>query len=176
MRKLGFLAGLLIALALPAAAQEPVEFPTVELFSGFSYANLDFDLKRRNFVGFQGNLSVNLYENLGITGDVGGQFKSLPGLSIQTWEFLIGPRAAVRGNRLTVFGHALFGAMHTRIRQIGSATDFAMGFGGGADVNLSKNLALRVLQVDYIPVSSGGIWLHNLRFGFGIVIKAGGGY
>ena len=53
----------------------------------------------------------------------------------------------------TLFVHALFGGMNFGVSD-GSVSGFAMGFGGGVDVNINDRFAVR-----------------TVRFGFGIVIK-----
>jgi hypothetical protein len=54
-----------------------------------------------------------------------------------------------------------------------------MAIGGGLDVNLSKRLALRVIQADYLYKQLGfdriGFDVHNnLRASVGIVFRFGG--
>jgi opacity protein-like surface antigen len=75
------------------------------------------------------------------------------------FTFLVGPRFSYRKNeRITPFAHILFGASrrHTdseissssfgRSSFAANDTAFAAAVGGGLDVPLSKNLALRVVQ------------------------------
>lgn len=62
----------------------------------------------------------------------------------------------------------------------GSTNNFAMVFGGGIDVKLSKRVDLRIIQVDYNPIffrdqdfddfTLSSRTQNNFRFGFGIVI------
>jgi hypothetical protein len=49
-----------------------------------------------------------------------------------------------------------------------------MGMGGGADYNATRNIAIRVVQADYIPSRLGGNWFHDFRVGAGVVFKFGG--
>lgn len=61
-----------------------------------------------------------------------------------------------------------------------SSTNFALGIGGGLDVRVSKNIDIRVFQVDYNPTfvkdrefedfTLDGQLQNNIRFSFGIVI------
>jgi hypothetical protein len=46
-----------------------------------------------------------------------------------------------------------------------------MGFGGGMDWNLSDRFAVRMFQVDYIPVKESPQWRHNMRLQFGVVLR-----
>jgi hypothetical protein len=42
--------------------------------------------------------------------------------------------------------------------------------GGGIDLRLSKHTDLRLLQLEYFPLTRYGATLHSLRIGFGIVL------
>jgi hypothetical protein len=48
-----------------------------------------------------------------------------------------------------------------------------MGFGGGLDVQVSKTIAVRAIQLDYVPDHIGGSWGHNVRLAVGVVFQAG---
>ena len=107
-------------------------------------------------------------------------------IDFNTQQFLFGPRFTFRRERVTAFAHALFGVNRTHLTGFVanqntfpsvSETDFAMGYGGGLDINAGKNIAIRLFQVDYVPVRTGlfGIpWRHNLRVQAGVVFKFGG--
>ena len=107
-------------------------------------------------------------------------------IDFNTQQFLFGPRFTFRRERVTAFAHALFGVNRAHVSGFVanqntfpsvSETDFAMGYGGGLDINAGKNIAIRLFQVDYVPVRTGlfGIpWRHNLRVQAGVVFKFGG--
>ncbi len=163
---LSLFTGILLLLSASALGQD---YPKAEFFGGFSYRNADLGT-RENFFGFQGSLSGNVKENIGIVVDVGGQYKSVLGIGISYYEFLLGPRFMVRGESVTAFVHALTGGR--RVSVPGDADSaFALGFGGGMDVNVSDSIGIRVFQFDYIPSHSRGMWHHDVRFGSGIVYK-----
>ena len=159
----------LLLLAVPASAQD---YPKVEIFGGFSYANVDdtIDNEREQFLGFQASFAGNLNESFGIVGDFGAQ-ESFAG---DTYEFLAGPRFASRGDTATGFVHAMFGRAAFS-GDVNSDTGFAMAFGGGLDVNVGGRLVLRAIQFDYVPTRLFNTRQHNIRLGLGVVFKLGGG-
>ena len=127
-------------------------------------------------------------------------FPTLPGLPPVEFRFkvdtnihtiMVGPRFSYRKiEKITPFAHALFGVSrtHTEIESRSTSfesfssdnnTRFAMAIGGGLDVKLSKSLALRVIQADYVYKSLGftrGLFdtHHNFRAGVGLVFRFGG--
>jgi hypothetical protein len=47
-----------------------------------------------------------------------------------------------------------------------------MAYGGGVDVNAGKNMAIRIVQVDWALFKADSTWeKDNVRFGFGVVFK-----
>src|SRR2546422_10348292 len=91
----------------------------------------------------------------------------LPGIQTpanqSVFNFLFGPTATTSFGRTSVFGHALFGQALSNLSGgislpiiggissgVTSATAFAMAFGGGVDIGLSRHFAIRVAQVDYL--------------------------
>ncbi|MBI4164312.1 MAG: hypothetical protein HY508_01100 [Acidobacteria bacterium] len=107
--------------------------------------------------------------------------------------FQAGPRVAFRFERVTPWGHALFGVSQSRVAGAGAIeTSFAGTFGGGLDLPIHKRVALRVIQADYVrmrinAISAGGVGgggfgliivpipSNNLSLSFGVVLKLGGG-
>ena len=163
---------LILLLLSSSALGQNGDYPKVEVFGGFSYLNADLGT-RENFFGWQGSVSGNVKENIGIVVDAGGQYKSVLGIGISFYELLLGPRFMVRSERVTGFVHALAGNRYVFVPgDIDSA--FALGFGGGMDVNVSDSIAIRVFQLDYMPNRSRGMWRHDVRFGSGIVFKWNG--
>jgi len=141
---------------------------------------------REQFYGLQADIAVNLHKNFGIVADAGYQTRDLDGQDFEVYEYLFGPQFSLRGDSATVFAHALFGGNGFQCRELtesfvaaGSAAHFsdgafAMGFGGGVDVNAGKRFAVRAVQFDWIPNRMGGEWsTGEFRLGFGLVFKAG---
>jgi len=197
--------GLILAFTLSAQAQ--TEYPRVEIFGGYSYASIERggSVPRESAHGWAANASVNFHKYFGATADFAGQFGHTsvfpvcidifpppPGCverraGLSTNQFLFGPRVTARTERVTGFGHVLFGASRMRVSSTTVAgltlpaeteTHFALGLGGGLDINAGRRFAIRVVQFDYIPVRrdrfSVRSWLDNVRVQAGVVIKLGG--
>jgi hypothetical protein len=147
------------------------DVPKAEVFGGFSWLTAKFegDTERFNPVGWQAAVQGNVSEMFSIVGDVGGVYKE--GAKIHS--FLGGARVTRRTEKASIFGHALYGVSHTSAAGF-SDNAFTMGYGGGIDVNAGEKLAIRVVQFDWLPSRSEGVWSNNIfRFGFGIVFKSG---
>ncbi len=171
-------------IASPAQAQgQP---PKAEIFGGYSYSSATHGgvRERENINGWGVDLSGNFGKHLGITADIGGQYgKAYSGqIAFRMYEFLFGPRLSWRTRTLTGFAHVLAGAAHTNAYDLPykyfflpypSDTRFAMGFGGGVDITVSKRIAIRAPQFDYIPVRNRPYWTHNFRVQSGIVLRIG---
>jgi opacity protein-like surface antigen len=181
MKRVSLLLALLCATAASATAQDA--YPKVEVFGGYSYFNADpihgdngRDRKGANGLAF--SFAGNLNSKLGLVAEVSGHHGSLElgnGRDWNTYTFLGGPRFSLRGNRVTGFGHFLLGAMKSDIELYLRNNDFALAAGGGFDLTASKRLAVRIVQVDYIPVHNSGRreWANTFRVQTGIVFRWG---
>ena len=189
MKKLPLLFGVGVFITAPIQAQQ--SYPRVEIAGG--YSPLVVDRARRNMPkGWTADVAVNLHRNFGIETNIAGHYAHLtvPRADESYYLFQGGPRVAFRLERLTPWGHALFGVSQSRVAGAGVLkTTFAGTFGGGLDVNVHKRVALRVVQADYIrmqinDLSFGGTGFglilgptpaNNLSFSLGVVLKLGGG-
>lgn len=153
----------------------------------------------RNFQGFEASVTGNVSKYVGVKFDVSGHYKdfafNVPGVANQPrveaslYNFLGGVQIKnnSKARRVQPFVHALAGAARTRAKlndafcreTLGTVcpaefqdaeTGFAAALGAGLDVKVNKRFSLRVAQVDYNPVWSGGERENNVRFGFGIVL------
>jgi Outer membrane protein beta-barrel domain len=112
------------------------------------------------------------------------------------FTYLFGPVVRVPLHRLTVYGDLLFGQSNTNgygslekaidaaggtIQVSGTQHPFTMDVGGGLDLNLNKNIALRLGEIDYMltrysnPIISTNNQ-NSFRYLGGIVFKFGGGH
>jgi hypothetical protein len=175
MRKCGiltsimlFLPSMLVAQTGGARAAGSENATRATIFGGYSY------LRNNNngFNGWEGQGTFNFNRYLGVTADVSGASLtpfsfSLLGASASTYQhitnYLFGPTVTAEFGISAVFAHALFGEAHSSLGAgvtlpiiggistgLTSANAFAMAFGGGIDIGLTRHLAIRAVQVDYL--------------------------
>src|SRR5512146_119254 len=142
-----------LSVGLLAVAQDA---PKAELFGGYQYTNVDFGsgVDRQNFNGWNVDLALHAKPNFSLVADFGAAYKSetVGGVTAKAriYPILFGPRDSGGSGKVTPFAEALFGFSHIT----GSFTDvgsdsvnkFSMAFGGGVDVNASKNIAVRLAK------------------------------
>jgi opacity protein-like surface antigen len=157
--------------------------------------------------GFNASAAININEyfgiqvlfmnNRGIVIDLSSLVdQASERLRATDYSLLAGPRFALRRHEaITPFAHVLFGMNRTDLD--GQFTDgpgeledvnvtlfsekgFAIGFGGGVDLNIHRNVAVRLIQVDYIrAIHDSGFrgfndfTAKNLNLAFGLVFKLG---
>jgi len=186
--------------AVPAAAQD--EYPRFEAFGGYSYLRTNEIFDKSIPKGWNASLAGNFHRNFGVEADFSGHYGSELGFNHSNHLFLFGPKVAARFDKVTPWAHALFGASHIRASGLTSSplfplterrasdTAFAWALGGGLDADVHKNVAIRVVQADYIRINASASLIqsgtlgtlisiipnnsNNLRLSFGVVFKWGG--
>lgn len=129
---------------------------------------------------YRGTPSLSLVAETGAV--TSGDVSSRRDLTLTT--YFVGARHSLhRSKRIAPFGQVLFGFAHAYGSLapdhlgLDSSTAFAMSGGGGLDLNVSRHLAWRAVQADYLltflPNRSTG-HQNNFRFQSGIVIHLGG--
>jgi hypothetical protein len=125
-----------------------------------------------NFNGWDAQGTFNFVPHFGVTADFSGNSRMVDGVSFlgfsagtqqHLYNFLFGPTATAYFGKTSVFGHALFGEQHASLSAgvsvpilggisapVDSSNAFAMAFGGGIDIGLSKHFAIRAAQLDYV--------------------------
>jgi opacity protein-like surface antigen len=188
MKKPLFLASLL-ALCLPLAASAQEVAPKVEIFGGYSYQR-DDTIGGVNAHGFNTSLAGNITKHVGIVGEfsrfTGSRSFPDPVLitaNVNVLAYLFGPRIVLHRGKTEPFVHALFGGVRENEEIPGRPrlpiTDnaFAFALGGGLDVKVNDNFAIRVAQIDYLGDKLGdNLGSHtgnNFRYSAGIVIRLG---
>jgi opacity protein-like surface antigen len=91
----------------------------------------------------------------------------------RSYSFLFGPQVKLRRSRLEPFAHALFGVMRQNnnvtlsiqgvegsdtgtLRLRDNHTAFSAALGGGLDIALTRHVAIRAIQVEYLPIFTSG--------------------
>jgi opacity protein-like surface antigen len=193
MRKLMLFSVLLAVLSSSMFAQD---VPKAEIFGGYSYFSADiretvpfqpFPTERISLNGWNAEVTGYMNKFFGVTADISGHYGN-PEVSNSTFDtrvhnFLFGPQIAFRSERATVFGRALFGTAKVKIDNplIGNVVDdtgFAWAVGGGFDLGVSRNFAIRPVQFDYIRtkakpsgVPDPDVAQNNFRYSAGIVVR-----
>ena len=131
-----------------------------------------------NCQGAGGTFAAGLNRWASLVGDVGGcKVTGLPsGFSSHEINYLFGPRASLRNyGRITPYAQVLFGGESASASVTGagstSVNSFAMSFGGGADVRVSKHLSFRAIQAEYLYTHFSGAKQNNLRIETGLVYR-----
>jgi outer membrane protein OmpA-like peptidoglycan-associated protein/opacity protein-like surface antigen len=186
---------------------EKKDYPKSELFLGYSYVRAVPTLADGNrFVTLNGgtaSLSYNVNRYFGLVTDFSGFADSQlrlsgPGAvpirvvdsSGSAYTFLFGPRLSYHAHRFTPFAQVLAGGAYATAVTVTNCTvapcrplpeqgSFAMTAGGGLDVNLSRHVALRLVQAEYLMTRFANVntstrgTQNDLRLSAGIVFRFG---
>ena len=158
-------------------------FPRFEILEAYSYLNVDtagHPTSGRNFNGWESSATYNPNGWIGVEMDVSAhdQFNcgGVTGLTCKQLSFLGGPKLAYRSSRTTIFTHGLFGGDHVSSGFLGLSrpeVESALAVGGGLDYAATRQLSIRVAQVDYLLTlharGLGGIHQNNVRVSVGAV-------
>jgi hypothetical protein len=176
--KLVLLLGVVFLLSMTAIAQE---YPKVEVPVGFSFVNVHPNqpaITSFNVFGGGGAFVYNFSSLVGIKADFEGytqgsgqkfyQDGTLVGnVSGNLFTYMFGPQIKKHSGKFQPFGQALFGAAHTNLDANickleggcgsgnGSNNGFAMEYGLGLDIPITKTIQLRPVEVDYLYTHFG---------------------
>ena len=174
MRKLMMALAIACLLALPVFAQENYK---AEIFGGYQYTRVNpgSGMSGENFNGWNAAVTGNVNSWFGITGDISGGYKDFSGLNVKVHNFLFGPTLSYnKAEKVKPFAHVLFGVSHASAGFLGvsaSENAFAMALGGGLDVGVHKNVAIRLGQFDYVMTRFDSETQNNFRLSTGIVFR-----
>lgn len=178
MKKLGCLMALLLLVGVTAKAQDSSK---AEVFVGYSYFRFNPGAGQTglSFNGGVGSFAYNITHMFSAVGEVGGYQNGGvggSGVSVTTASYLFGPKISKSVGKITPFAQTLLGGAHAKLGGSGSggSSAFALAVGGGVDFGLTRHLALRVGQLDYvytrfIDIGTGN--QNNFRYSGGIVVK-----
>lgn len=180
MRRFMWMVGLLAVVALPARAQNT---PKVELMGGYNYLRSDLGGANLSLNGWQASVTENLNSWFGGTAEFSGFYANItpplgpPDINVNAHSFLFGPQFSHRKNpNFTPFIHVLLGGFRGSQGYLDISqpkTDFAAEFGGGIDIKIHKNIAIRVIQADYVATPFLDQRQDNVRLSAGIVLRFG---
>lgn len=195
MKKLLLLFGVGVFITAPIQAQQ--SYPRAEIFGGYSYLRGDLSVP----AGWNASVAVNAHRNIGVEADFSGHYGSTVGFDHRTHLFLAGPKFTARIDRFAPYAHVLIGATRVStagqifqpgppspIEVRGRAVDLAWALGGGLDIKIHKNIAVRAIQADYLrlesrpeldPSRGTSVFItnrpsNNVRLSFGVVLRLGG--
>jgi outer membrane protein OmpA-like peptidoglycan-associated protein len=176
----------------PAAAPKETNYgrmlPRIEIAGMYDYANFNpgDPFNSFNNHGASGSLTYNASKWLGLTGEIGGFHykRDVNGSPMEgdLATYLFGPRLNLRKfDYFIPFGEFLVGVAQAGISLTGdnAQSAFALATGGGVDIALTKNVAWRFAQIDYLMTTFSGSALgasarqNNLRLGTGLVLRFG---
>lgn len=191
--------------SIGALAQD--EYPKFEVPVGFSFVNVHpntAQLTSFNVFGGGGGFVYNFSSLVGIKADFFGytqgtgqkvyQDGELVGnVSGNLFTYMFGPQIKKHSGKFQPFGEALFGAAHTNLDAnlckleggcksgSGSNNGFAMEFGGGLDIPITKSIQFRPVEVDYLGTHFGSnhvagysAWQNNFKYVAGVNFTFGG--
>lgn len=190
--------------AVMAGSLSAQAVPAVELFGGYSYARSERGEAESaiNLHGWNVGITGRVSSWLGFTADASGHYASPSATDMSQFALLAGPTFSLRVRKLHPFVHALGGAVRAHrdvsppgpvLPQLPPNTEWAFGMalGGGLDVAVSRRVAFRLIQADYLLTrfdESTGIVCaqsilpcaftktgtqHNLRLSAGVVFRLG---
>jgi len=169
--------------------------PKYEVAGLFSYINFSPGTGFQNFnqLGATGSFAYNVNKWLGIVGEIGSYrfdrqipvvntdlSTSLVSISGNMQTYLFGPRLNWRRfDHFVPFAEVLFGAARgsSQVNGDSSQSAFALAVGGGVDVILTKYVAWRFFQADYLMTNFSGSLVNpngrqnNFRIGSGVVLR-----
>ena len=161
--------------------------PLYEVAGGYSFVRFipgePFDAF--NSHGGTGSFTVNASKWFGLTAELGAYHfgnRDISGTGGVFTTYLFGPRFNLRKfDYFVPFGEALIGGSSAGVALVGNQkqNSFASALGGGVDVVITKNLAWRFAQIDYLVTNFTGTALggnarqNSLRMGSGLVYRWG---
>jgi len=191
MKRYAILLGTLLVFGVVASAQETA--PAAEVGFSYSYTRVNPGgaLSSANANGGYGYVEYNFNRVVGLVADLGANYVGDAGgvqLQNTTFQYLFGPRFNWRMSRFTPYVQTLVGGQRfssgldpssSTPRLASAQNNFAAAIGGGIDYNLTKHIALKPIQVEYLvaEVSPAGRNLNfvqnNLRYSAGVVFRFG---
>ncbi len=180
MKAVQFALAVVLASGAVLSAQEGTPRYEVGLNYSWLHVNSANQDRQRTGNGGSGSFAYNINNVVGLVADFGGYANTRVNDRLLTYMF--GPRFSWRHTRLTPYTQFLFGGAYVwndlDTRSI-TQNAFAMAAGGGVDYTLTKHIALKPIQVEYVMTqidSNKGFGNHqnDVRYSGGVVFRFGG--
>jgi hypothetical protein len=184
---------MLITLFAGTVIASAQEYPKAEIAMGYSLVRYSTTGVLEQFTanGASANLAYNFSKHVGFVADFGGyNNNNIRGFDVDNtmFTYLFGPRFNTHGERVNVFGQTLLGGAHISgsagplffpgtVTTGAEESNNSMAFliGGGFDVNVSKHVAIRPAELDYLLIrfnpGNQSETQNNLRYSAQIVFK-----
>lgn len=158
----------LASLSIPASAQL---IPHGNVYAGVSYGELTTVINQQSFRGWNGSgeiIPFARFPHLGFVGDASGFYRNNRFGSINTYNFVGGPRLSMQYDKWRPFVHAMAGIQRVNSSGI-TYRPLVLDFGGGVDYKIFfKNFSWR-LQGDYMHSKYANAVQNDYRASTGIV-------
>jgi outer membrane immunogenic protein len=187
MKSLTFALGAILASSAVMSAQE-VTTPKLEVGLGYAWLHVNSgnsnDLQRTGNGG-SGYVEYNLNHIVGLVADVGGYANTRKGIDEKLVTYLFGPRFNWRHERLSPYVQFLFGGGRAWSGTNSNTQNaFVTAAGGGLDYNLTKRIAIKPIQVEYVmsqfdsaklggSTKAFGSHQNDIRYSAGVVFRFG---
>jgi hypothetical protein len=173
MRKLLVLLPLFI-LPLSVTAQE---VPRIEVYGGYSNLMSNLNVSSFDMSGVDFSAAENLNSWFGGALDISSHFGTENGFKTNMETAMYGPVFSYRKVRhVVVFSHGMLGAVRGGPNYLDiskSEVRFGALAGGGVDVQVSRMVALRLIQADYVLTHFSSVRQDNIRVSAGLVLRFG---
>ena len=153
-----------------AASAQEVYTPKYEVGVNYPWlhvnsANYDY---QRTGNGGSGYFEYNLNKTLGLVADFGGYANTRTGIDEKLLTYMFGPRFNWRHSRLSPYVQFLFGGGYAWSGPTSTTQNaFATAAGGGLDYSLTKRIAIKPIQVEYVMTQFDSARLGGATRGFG---------
>jgi opacity protein-like surface antigen len=174
------LAAILASGGVLSAQEEATPRYEVGLNYSWLHVNSANEDRQRTGNGGSGSFVYNINNVVGLVADFGGYANTR--INDRLFTYMFGPRFSWRRGRLTRYTQFLFGGGYVwndLDTQSVTQNAFAMAAGGGLDYALTKHIAVKPIQVEYVTTqidSTKGFGSHqnDVRYSGGDVFRFGG--
>ena len=180
MKAVQFVLAAVLASGAVLSAQEGTPRYEVGLNYSWLHVNSANQDRQRTGNGGSGSFAYNINNVVGLVADFGGYANTR--IDDRLFTYMFGPRFSWRQSRLTPYVQFLFGGGYVWNDLDATSTTqnaFAMAAGGGLDFTLTKHIALKPIQAEYVMTqidSTKGFGSHqnDIRYSGGVVFRFGG--